>query len=216
VRSVDEYVELMNNLKLPNPKMMDVAVPANMHVGLHQDDLAKQGLALTRARRSRASAGPTSCWSICARNSERAKHGMLPGALHAPYPGSRKACSPAACCARSRRRPAGASCSSAPSANARRWRCRREGRRPCQHRAYRRRHRRLEESRRAGGDGLASGSAGVAFLAQSRTKRRLESGPIDSKVKDMVLTDRDGSLFGDQKGMRCGETSPMPRLPPQL
>ena len=47
VRSVDEYIELMANLKLPNPKMMDVAVPANMHVGLHQDDLAKQGLALT-------------------------------------------------------------------------------------------------------------------------------------------------------------------------
>ena len=47
VRSVDEYVELMNNLKLPNPKMMDVAVPANMHVGLHQDELTKQGLAFT-------------------------------------------------------------------------------------------------------------------------------------------------------------------------
>src|SRR6266571_3967674 len=29
VRSVDEYVELMANLKLPKPKMMDVAVPAN-------------------------------------------------------------------------------------------------------------------------------------------------------------------------------------------
>ena len=28
VKSVDEYVELMNNLKLANPKMMDVAVPA--------------------------------------------------------------------------------------------------------------------------------------------------------------------------------------------
>src|SRR5471032_352405 len=47
VRSVDEYIELMNSLKLPNPKMMDVAVPANIHVGLHQDDLARQGLALT-------------------------------------------------------------------------------------------------------------------------------------------------------------------------
>src|SRR5213593_2272938 len=47
VRSVDEYIELMANLKLPNPKMMDVAVPANMHVGLHQEDLAKQGLALS-------------------------------------------------------------------------------------------------------------------------------------------------------------------------
>src|ERR1700687_5135674 len=47
VRSVDEYVELMNNLNLSNPKMMDVAVPANMHVGLHQDDLARQGLSFT-------------------------------------------------------------------------------------------------------------------------------------------------------------------------
>src|ERR1700738_3292936 len=27
VKSVDQYVELMNNLNLPNPKMMDVAVP---------------------------------------------------------------------------------------------------------------------------------------------------------------------------------------------
>src|SRR5438445_4566040 len=37
VKSVDEYVDLMNNLKLANPKMMDVAVPANMKVGLAQD-----------------------------------------------------------------------------------------------------------------------------------------------------------------------------------
>src|SRR3982075_807803 len=47
VRSVDEYVELMANLNLPNPKLMDVVVPANMHVGLHQDDLARQGQALS-------------------------------------------------------------------------------------------------------------------------------------------------------------------------
>jgi len=30
VNSIDEYVEIMNNLKLANPKMMDVAVPANV------------------------------------------------------------------------------------------------------------------------------------------------------------------------------------------
>tara|TARA_B100000427_G_C15314953_1_gene509962 strand:+ start:25 stop:732 length:708 start_codon:yes stop_codon:yes gene_type:complete len=29
VNSVDEYIEVMNNLKLSNPKLMDVAVPAN-------------------------------------------------------------------------------------------------------------------------------------------------------------------------------------------
>src|ERR1700724_4353960 len=32
VKSIDEYVDLMINLKLPNPKMMDVAVTANMRV----------------------------------------------------------------------------------------------------------------------------------------------------------------------------------------
>jgi rhodanese-related sulfurtransferase len=86
VRSADEYVELMANLKLPNPKMMDVAVPANMHVGLHQDDLAKQGLALS-AREAIDSLGRPDILLVDLReNSERAKHGMLPGALHAPYP----------------------------------------------------------------------------------------------------------------------------------
>src|ERR1043165_8291109 len=47
VKSIDEYVALMNNLKLPNPKMMDVAVPANMKVGLAQDETAKRGWAVS-------------------------------------------------------------------------------------------------------------------------------------------------------------------------
>ena len=51
VKSIDEYVELMGKLNLPNPKLMDVVIPANMHVGLHQDELAKQGLVADRARR---------------------------------------------------------------------------------------------------------------------------------------------------------------------
>jgi glyoxylase-like metal-dependent hydrolase (beta-lactamase superfamily II)/rhodanese-related sulfurtransferase len=86
VRSVDEYIELMANLKLPNPKMMDVAVPANMHVGLHQEELAKQGLALS-ARDAIASLGRPDILLVDLReNSERAKHGTISGALHAPYP----------------------------------------------------------------------------------------------------------------------------------
>src|SRR4029077_11606477 len=43
VKSVEEYVEIMNNLNLPNPKMMDVAVPANMRVGLAQEEIARRG-----------------------------------------------------------------------------------------------------------------------------------------------------------------------------
>src|SRR5687768_4348228 len=49
VKSVDEYAELMNNLNLPNPKMMDVAVPANMKVGLAQDEIARRGWAVNAA-----------------------------------------------------------------------------------------------------------------------------------------------------------------------
>jgi glyoxylase-like metal-dependent hydrolase (beta-lactamase superfamily II)/rhodanese-related sulfurtransferase len=87
VKSVDEYVELMANLKLPNPKMMDVAVPANMHVGLHQDELVKEGRSLT-ARDAIASLGRPEILLVDLRETgERNKHGMLPGALHAPYGG---------------------------------------------------------------------------------------------------------------------------------
>ena len=38
VNSIDQYIEIMNNLNLGNPKMMDVAVPANLK-GLTLDQL---------------------------------------------------------------------------------------------------------------------------------------------------------------------------------
>ncbi|MDB5564673.1 MAG: beta-lactamase-like protein [Tardiphaga sp.] len=86
VRSVDDYIELMNNLNLPNPKLMDVVMPANMHVGLKQDDLAKQGLVLT-AHDAMARLGDPDILLVDLREAdERAKHGVLAGALHAPYP----------------------------------------------------------------------------------------------------------------------------------
>src|SRR5437867_13149292 len=94
VRSIDEYIELMGNLNLPNPKMMDVAVPANMHVGLHQEELAKQGLALS-ARGAINSLGRPDILLVDLREtSERAKLGTISGALHAPYPGSAESLKP--------------------------------------------------------------------------------------------------------------------------
>src|SRR5438874_1755738 len=47
VKSVDEYVALMDSLNLPNPKMMDVAVPANMRVGYAQEAIAQRGWAVS-------------------------------------------------------------------------------------------------------------------------------------------------------------------------
>jgi len=61
-------------------------MPANMHVGLHQDELTKQGLALD-AREAIESLGRPDMLLVDLRETgERVKHGMLSGALHAPYP----------------------------------------------------------------------------------------------------------------------------------
>ena len=81
VGSVDEYVDLMNNLKLPNPKMMDVAVPANMHVGLHQDEIARKGWAVSAAE-AVALRGRADVAIVDLREkSERERHGTIARAL---------------------------------------------------------------------------------------------------------------------------------------
>jgi sulfur dioxygenase len=86
VKSVDEYVELMSKLNLPNPKMMDVAVPANLRQGLAQDEIARRGWAVT-AQQAMAIAGQSNVALIDLRErGEREKHGVIPGSLHAPYP----------------------------------------------------------------------------------------------------------------------------------
>jgi len=86
VRSVDEYVDIMNNLNLPNPKMMDVAVPANIHVGLHQEEIARRGWAVSAAEALALSGRPDIAIVDLREKAEREKHGTIPGALHAPYP----------------------------------------------------------------------------------------------------------------------------------
>ncbi len=86
VKSIDEYVDLMNNLKLSNPKMMDVAVPANMQVGLRQAEIARRGWAIS-ATDALALPGRADAALIDLRErSEREKHGTIPSSLHAPYP----------------------------------------------------------------------------------------------------------------------------------
>ena len=86
VKSADEYAVLMNSLNLPNPKMMDVAVPANMRQGLAQQEIARRGWAVT-ADDAKALLGHRDIVLIDLRErTERERHGEIPGALHAPYP----------------------------------------------------------------------------------------------------------------------------------
>src|ERR1700726_3730298 len=86
VKSVDEYVELMNNLKLPNPKMMDVAVPANMRVGYAQEAIAQRGWAVTAQEAITLPARGDVVLVDLREKSERDKDGVIPDSLHAPYP----------------------------------------------------------------------------------------------------------------------------------
>ncbi len=60
VRDADEYATLMASLNLPNPKMMDVAVPANIHQGLHQEEVARRGWAYSADEAKGLSDGRTS------------------------------------------------------------------------------------------------------------------------------------------------------------
>src|ERR1041385_8008455 len=75
VKSVNEYVNLMNNLKLPNPKMMDVAVPANIHVGLHQDEIERKGWAVSGAEAVTLDGRPDVAMVDLREKGERDKHG---------------------------------------------------------------------------------------------------------------------------------------------
>jgi sulfur dioxygenase len=86
VKSVDEYADLMNHLNLPNPKMMDVAVPANMRVGLAQEELARRGWALSATEAMSLTGRPEVTLVDLRERTEREKHGVIPGSLHAPYP----------------------------------------------------------------------------------------------------------------------------------
>jgi glyoxylase-like metal-dependent hydrolase (beta-lactamase superfamily II)/rhodanese-related sulfurtransferase len=86
VSSLDQYVEIMNNLNLPNPKLMDVAVPANLKVGLSQDEIEVRGWSLTcEAAIDLLGEGDLVLVDLRDR-SERERHGEIPGSVHAPYP----------------------------------------------------------------------------------------------------------------------------------
>ena len=85
VKSIDDYVTLMASLHLPNPKMMDVAVPSNMKIGLAQQEIARRGWALDAAQAIALVGRPDVAFVDLRETTERQKHGSIPGAVHAPY-----------------------------------------------------------------------------------------------------------------------------------
>lgn len=85
VKSIDEYVELMGSLHLPNPKMMDVALPANRHIGLHQEEIAQRGWALVPPEALSILDQPSTALVDLREAHERDVQGVIPGSIHMPY-----------------------------------------------------------------------------------------------------------------------------------
>lgn len=84
VSSAEEYAAIMNNLKLANPALMDVAVPENLNLGIRLD-----------AQRRVPSVGTDELLQAWPQvdghlvdireEGERHRYGAIPGSIHAPY-----------------------------------------------------------------------------------------------------------------------------------
>ena len=86
VNSEAEYVDLMNSLNLPNPKMMDVAVPANLKMGLSQDEVEARGWSLSCEDAIARLGSPDVVLVDLRDQKERDRNGVIPGSVHVPYP----------------------------------------------------------------------------------------------------------------------------------
>jgi rhodanese-related sulfurtransferase len=73
----------MNNLKLANPKMMDVAVPENQRMGLNID--RQREVRCVDVAGLISDADDRYLMVDLREDGERAKRGVIPNSIHAPY-----------------------------------------------------------------------------------------------------------------------------------
>lgn len=85
VSSVEEYVDIMNSLDLQNPKMMDVAVPANLHIGLPQDEVDSRGWSVSVSEARKIIEGEDVLLADLRDDRERKRKGVISGSVHTPY-----------------------------------------------------------------------------------------------------------------------------------
>ena len=85
VNSLAEYVEIMDGLNLDNPKLMDVAVPANLKIGLSQEEVEAKGWGLNCEQAKGLVGQPDAVLVDLRDTNERERHGVIPGSVHAPY-----------------------------------------------------------------------------------------------------------------------------------
>ncbi len=87
VDSADAYAEIMDNLNLPNPKMMDQAVPANLSIG-YKASADPAVLAATLQAEpvlAEMQSGAAPLFIDLRENNERCRDGIIPDSVHVPY-----------------------------------------------------------------------------------------------------------------------------------
>lgn len=84
VTSADEYAAIMNALNLPNPTLMDVAVPENLKVGIKLE--AQRRVPVVEVDTLLAD-WPTTAYQLVdiREEGERQRFGTIPDSIHAPY-----------------------------------------------------------------------------------------------------------------------------------
>ena len=85
VTSADEYADIMDNLNLPNPKQMDVAVPANLSLGFSPPGKSIKERTLTAEDAGRQLGRDGIIFVDLREAGERARDGIIPGSVHVPY-----------------------------------------------------------------------------------------------------------------------------------
>lgn len=86
VKSVETICGADEQPEASQPKEMDIAVPANMKVGLHQEEIARRGWAVTAAEALTLVRKPNVALIDLRERAERQRHGSIPGSLNVPYP----------------------------------------------------------------------------------------------------------------------------------
>ncbi len=86
VENAEQYAEIMNNLKLADPKMMDIAVPANRALGKSIDKFVRPGESLTVEEFRKQCASENVIMIDLREKHERLRDGWIPRSLHIPYP----------------------------------------------------------------------------------------------------------------------------------
>ncbi|MFQ5534475.1 MAG: MBL fold metallo-hydrolase [Sphingomonadales bacterium] len=86
VSNESEFIALMNSLGLADPKLMDVAVSANLKVGLSQDAVEASGCSLSVEQAKALMGRPEAILIDLRDETERKCHGVIPGSVHVPYP----------------------------------------------------------------------------------------------------------------------------------